>query len=178
MEVDKKELDFKELEEKVKRLRVQLNAATSNKEYSAILHEIGSFEANKSVLEDTVLELMTRLDAIEANAREKKKHLEEERTRCDRIRRELEEERSRLEREIRKTQGPREEIRRQIDSEAVSIYERLIKNLDGEVVVPVTEEEKVCAGCHMEVQVQIINLLMRNDQIVRCRSCGRILYLA
>ncbi len=36
---------------------------------------------------------------------------------------------------------------------------------------------QVCTGCHMKVPIGQITILMRNEDIQLCESCGRYLYL-
>ena len=56
--MDAKYLHLKEIEEKIQKLTTQLNAIKTNKEYSAILSQKGADEADKSRLEDEILQMM------------------------------------------------------------------------------------------------------------------------
>jgi predicted nucleic acid-binding Zn-ribbon protein len=60
--IDRKELDLKANEEQVTKFNVQLNSIKSNKEYSILVSEIGSKKADMSVLEDEILDTMSRLE--------------------------------------------------------------------------------------------------------------------
>ena len=57
MALDKRELDLKEVEGRIKKLEVQLNTVKSNKEYAAFQHEILGLKADKSRIEDEILKM-------------------------------------------------------------------------------------------------------------------------
>jgi len=177
VELGKKELDLRVREGHLAQLRVRLNSATSNKEYRAIKQEIGSAEADKSLLEDEILVLMTKCDELEASREKAKEHLEQEKKKQQQALKQIEQREIRLDSQIRELLELRKNLARQVDPEVFSIYDRLIERHKTDAVVPVSAREMVCTGCHISVQVQTINLLMKNDEIVRCKSCGRILYL-
>ena len=63
MAVDKKQLQLKTGEDKVKDLRYKLNASTSNREYQALLEQIAADEMANSVLADEILEGLDACDA-------------------------------------------------------------------------------------------------------------------
>ncbi len=177
IELDKRELDLKVHEGRLAQLTIRLNLASSNKEYRAIKQEIGSEEADKSLLEDEILNLMTGCDELEASLKQAKEELEEEKKRCEKALQEIEEREASLKREIKELLDLRKELGRQVALQVLSTYDRLIGRYKTDAVVPVSAKEMVCSGCHISVQVQTINLLMRNDEIIRCKTCGRILYL-
>ena len=57
--INSKELDLKSIETEINKFRQQMNQVKTNKEYSALKTEIGGKEADKSVLEDEILRMMT-----------------------------------------------------------------------------------------------------------------------
>ena len=54
-------------------------------------------------------------------------------------------------------------------------YERIAGGREGLAVVGVTEG--VCQGCFINLTAQEINLLMGAKNVIRCKSCSRILFL-
>jgi predicted nucleic acid-binding Zn-ribbon protein len=175
VEIDGKELEVRSIEEKVKRLQIQLNAATSNKEYSTLEREIGSFKADKEVIEDSILgilnsteEMEGEISSLKTRVKEKQEEFEKEKVEAARLDAELGS-------EIRKLDAHRQDLARQIDADTIEAYGRLLTRYEAEVVVPVVGQS--CGGCHMTLTPQTINLLMQNERLVKCKSCGRILYL-
>ncbi len=70
MAADQKQLQLKSGEDKVKDLRRKLNAATSNREYQALLEQIAADEMTNSVLADEILEALEKVDAFQKNIAE------------------------------------------------------------------------------------------------------------
>jgi len=62
-DIDRKELDLKTNEGEITKYNVQLNSIKTNKEYSALITEIGSKKADMSILEDEILDTMSKLEA-------------------------------------------------------------------------------------------------------------------
>ena len=68
MDADRINLDLKEKEAQVEKLRTALNTAKTNKEYAAILTQINTFKADNAKLEEEVLKIMQDVDAVKAQA--------------------------------------------------------------------------------------------------------------
>ncbi|HOM18713.1 MAG TPA: C4-type zinc ribbon domain-containing protein, partial [Thermoguttaceae bacterium] len=54
------------------------------------------------------------------------------------------------------------------------IYHRLLRQRGDEALAPVEGES--CGGCHQQVPINMISQIKLN-QVVFCKSCGRLLYL-
>src|ERR1017187_6972312 len=66
------------------------------------------------------------------------------------------------------------ELRRNIPPPVIGHYDRLrVRGKKGVAIV----RNQVCAGCHMHVPIGQINVLMRDEGVELCESCGRYLYL-
>src|ERR1039457_6715676 len=66
------------------------------------------------------------------------------------------------------------ELRGNIPQPIIGHYERLrVRGKKGIAVV----RNQVCTGCHMHVPIGQINMLMRDEDVQLCESCGRYLYL-
>ncbi len=172
-----KELDLKIHEEKAKKLKKQLLGVKTNREYSALLLEIGGEEADDSRLEDEILDLMTQAEELEAA--------------CTEDAQKIEEEEKRLEAELKKIQAELEEIDRRItqlsntrqqklsdidrDSAPLALYEKIWKAKGDRALVPVSG--MACQGCFMNITMESLSRLMADKEIITCESCRRILYL-
>jgi predicted nucleic acid-binding Zn-ribbon protein len=172
--VDGKELDLKCLEEEIKKLRGRLFQIKNNKEYSILLSEVGSREADKSVLEDEILSMFSKLEALHIEEKELSKKSQEAEKELTKHSNSVETEVAGLEKEIQEAQKQWRENAELLDSEAITQYRRLIEK-DGIAVVEVDGE--VCGGCNMSLTPQTINLLHRRQEIILCKNCGRILCL-
>jgi len=70
------ENDIKGAEQRIEKLREQMNSAKTNKEYSAFLVEVNTLKADKSKLEERALELLGESDKLKERIDELKRQVE------------------------------------------------------------------------------------------------------
>jgi uncharacterized protein len=68
----------------------------------------------------------------------------------------------------------RDELAKTVDARLRRQYEMIFGRRRGLVVVEVRDGS--CQGCHMRVAPQLYNDLQRNESVILCPSCHRILY--
>jgi len=186
--MDAKYLNLKEIEAKLLKLETQLNQTKTNKEYSALLSQKGADEADKSRLEDEILQLMSQVEDSKKGHQAAAKKFEQEKKTHDEFAGKAEEEKRTADAQIAELRGQRERIKAQIPPEWVAPYERLLQRRDGVALVGALRrvpesrssdatEMWVCQGCFMNLTMQTIALLITSDKPVFCKSCGRMLYL-
>jgi predicted nucleic acid-binding Zn-ribbon protein len=61
-----------------------------------------------------------------------------------------------------------------VDAPVLARYEQLLKQRRGLAVARMTGE--MCAACHVRLRPHIAQIVRRNDEILACESCQRILY--
>jgi predicted nucleic acid-binding Zn-ribbon protein len=88
----------------------------------------------------------------------------------------LEKEARGYEEEISELNRKRKELGSRVESTLLRQYEFLRDRLKGMAVAEV--REATCLGCHMLLPPQLYNELHRQDRIITCPSCLRILYLS
>lgn len=170
-----KELDLKSRETELAKLRLQMNQVKTNKEYSAIQTEIGGKEADKSVLEDEILGMMTKYEEMNQRCKAFEKTIEHENSQYKELQKLVETDLKKIDAEIDELKKKRDKYTSLLDSDALQHYNRLVSHKDAVAVVPVVS--KVCQGCFMSVTAQTMNQLLSGKDITFCHSCGRILYL-
>lgn len=173
-EIDKKNLDLKCIEEEIQKSRVKLLQIKNNKEYSALLSEIGGKEADKSLLEDQILSMMSDLERLTAEEKDSAKEEEKQEKELVELKAAADGELAVIDKNIEETQAEWEGIARQVDKESLVQYKRLIEK-DGQAVVEVSGH--TCGGCYMQITPQTLNLLLRKQELILCKNCGKILYL-
>ena len=68
------------------------------------------------------------------------------------------------------------ECDRLIEPRTVAIFEKVSRRRQG---VAVAEARGgVCTICHVRLRPQVFNEVRRNDQIIQCDTCNRILYFS
>jgi len=170
-----KELDLKIHEEKVKKLKRQLLGIKTNREYSALLLEIGGEEADDSRLEDEILDLMTQAEELEAACTEDAQKIEEEEKRLEAELKKIQAELEEIDRRITVLSNTRQQKLPDIDSAPLALYEKIWKAKGARALVPVSG--MACQGCFMNITIESLSHLMADKEIITCKSCRRILYL-
>jgi len=86
----------------------------------------------------------------------------------------LDEEVKALQAELDKTAAARNALVAQIDRHTLAIFETTAKGRKG---IAVSEaRDGMCMICHVRLRPQVFNEVRRNDSIIQCDSCRRILY--
>ena len=80
-----------------------------------------------------------------------------------------------LEENLKKLLAEKEKLVQEISPESIKRYESIATTKDGLAVVSVEGDH--CGGCHVLLPSQVYEDLARDDRMVTCGSCGRILYL-
>ncbi len=170
-----KELDLKSLEADINKLRLQMNQVKTNKEYGAIKLEIGGKEANKSVIEDEILKLMTAYEDMQQRYKSSEKEIKQEELQLEEVKKKVDADLHALEGEILALKKKRVVYETALDKDVLQQYQRLVSHKDAVAIVSVVN--KVCQGCFMAITSQTLNKLMADKDLTFCHSCGRILYL-
>lgn len=174
-EIDRKELDLKANEGEIAKYNVQLNSIKTNKEYSTLISEIGSKKADMSILEDDILNTMSRLEIATQEYEKATEDLRNEEEGLKGLTISVEAEIKEADHEIEKIKDEQKKYIDLLDGHSLKHYNRLSNVRDGKAVVPVIGN--VCGGCSMKINAQTLNVLMSGKDLVFCQSCSRILYL-
>lgn len=174
-EIDRKELDLKTNEGEITKYNVQLNSIKTNKEYTALVSEIGSKKADMSILEDEILNTMSKLEMANQEYEKAREDLRTEEESLKDLIKSVDAEIKETDHEIEKINNEQKKYIDLLDEHSLKHYNRLSNIKDGKAIVPVIGN--VCGGCFMNVTTQTINALMGGNDLVFCQSCSRILYL-
>lgn len=174
-DIDSKELDLKTNEGEITKYNVQLNSIKTNKEYSALITEIGSKKADMSILEDEILDTMSKLEAANQGLEKATENLRSEEQSLKDLINTVDAEVKETDTEIEKIKGEQKKYIDLLDEHSLQSYNRLSNIKGGKAIVPVIGN--VCGGCSMNITTQTLNELMGSKDLVFCRSCSRILYL-
>ena len=63
---------------------------------------------------------------------------------------------------------------RRIDPQVLAIFDLVARRRNGVAVAEA--RDFVCTICHVRLRPQVFNNIRRNDSIIQCDSCQRILY--
>ncbi len=177
------ELELKQKEVEVNKLRQALNTTKTNKEYAATLTQLNSLKADNSKLEDKALELMQLADQVAAQAEELAGEIKRQEEYLEQIKHTTAEETERLEKMLADLQQKRTVAAKEVPSDSLAIFERIasVKNGDAMAKIEIIGDKPpfkyVCSGCNMSLAPEHANALRARDELRFCDSCGRILYL-
>ena len=174
-EIDRKELDLKTDEGEITKYNVQLNSIKTNKEYTALCTEIGSKKADMSILEDEILNTMSKLESVNEENNKLQEDLRREEESLKNLIESVDADVKETDIEIEKIQNDQKKYIDALDENSLKHYNRLSSIKGGKAVVAVIDN--MCGGCSMKITAQTLNLLMGSNELVFCQSCSRILYL-
>ena len=169
------ENEIKNEREALKRKDNRLLETKTNKEYTAVQHEIVIIRERIDSLETEDLKLMTELDELVPQKEELEKKLQEIQNnntiKIDEIKKKFES----IETDIKKLERKREKSLEGVNSRTLSIYNRLRKGKGGIAVSTVDPVKHSCKGCYKQLPPQKVLEIRRGEKIIFCENCGRIL---
>ncbi len=176
IEADRKRLE-NEAESRrtqMRKYQTQLLDIKNNEQFHALQHEIAAAEGEIRKIEDTELELMEQYERGQAQVKKAEVGHREATQRIQKQRQELEGKASVLTKQIAELKAERDRLATGVEEGLLGRYERILRNKHGQAIVRIAH--RMCTGCHLKLIAQEINDSMRDDQIVTCSNCGRILY--
>jgi predicted nucleic acid-binding Zn-ribbon protein len=162
------------LEAKISKYRDQMMSVKTNEEYKAVQKEIEFEQQHIRKIEDDILNLMMESESLQTEVKTAEVRLKEDQQRVNEERRELEktnqQDASALESYIKE----RRELEKLISEDLLPRYERVRKARGGIAVAAAKDE--VCEVCQVRIRPQVFQEIRKNDQIIWCDACQRILY--
>jgi predicted nucleic acid-binding Zn-ribbon protein len=152
----------------------QLMAVKTNKEYQAMQHEIATAEGLVRSHEDKLLDLMEVSERESADLRAAEAALKADQVSIAREHTALGEEKTAQEASLTRLAAEREQLTRQISKEALTIFDRVAHGRRGIAVAEA--REGLCVECHVRLRPQVFNEVRRNEKLIQCDSCTRILF--
>ena len=147
----------------------------TNKEYTAVQHEIEGARERIDNLETEDLELMTELDNLEPEKEElNKKYKTTSKENNSRIK-EIKKKFDSIESDIAGLEKKSEEILKDVEKRELSVYTRLRKGKNGVAVATVDQKKLSCRGCFKQLPPQKVLEIRRSQKMIFCESCGRVL---
>lgn len=168
------ELEVDSLKQKIEKYTVQQFQTKKNEEFRAIGHEIENAKGEIFKLEDQQIELMEKMETAQKEVVDAQKVASEAKKLVDDQLAQLATRETNLKKEFADLTTNREQLAAAVDDSTRSRYERLLKNKGGTAIVGI--QHGVCGGCHMRFPTQLIIACKKNEELVTCPNCGRILY--
>jgi predicted nucleic acid-binding Zn-ribbon protein len=161
-------------QEKIKRGQGRMSEVKTNKEYQALLNEIDAIKEANSRIEEEVLQVMDEIDELKKDLSKREKDAGVTLEKIEAERKKLQEKMAHDEKVWDGQMERREVLSKQIEAKLVKLYHTLKEKRQGVGVVSVKHE--TCQGCFVNVPPQLFIEVQKNNALVRCPHCNRILY--
>ena len=170
-------------DERLEKLRGELNIATTNKQYTAVLTELNTAKLARSDVEDRIIE---KMETVEECGRQLEKVAQDtaERTKVRSVAEtQLQQRHDEVGTRLAELERERDTAANCIPGTDLKLFDELAEAYDGEAVAPVEEidrrrREYVCGSCNLNLPFEAVTALMgQGDKLVVCPACGRILFL-
>jgi predicted nucleic acid-binding Zn-ribbon protein len=168
------EKDLAAVQTRLSKFKNQLMEVKTNKEYQAMQKEMSVAEEEVSALETRMLERMVEADGLAADLRAAESALKAEQSETARGLQQLEAEHVSLDRELQRATEERQGLTAQVSREALAVFDRVAHGRKGLAVAEA--RDGLCTVCHVRLRPQVFNEVRRNDSLIQCESCTRILY--
>jgi len=159
---------------RLSKFRDQAMAVKTNQEYHAIQHEIAFAQNEIKGLEDRMLEKMVEADDLTAAVKQAETALATMTREGDAERRAIAVEHDQLRASVEQLQAERQAIVSNTPKDVLNVFEIVARRRGGVAVAEA--RDGICTICHVRLRPQVFNTVRRNDAIIQCDSCQRILY--
>jgi predicted nucleic acid-binding Zn-ribbon protein len=167
------EAAIQDLETKRSRYKTQLMEVKTNKEYTAMLHEIEGVEKEIRGKEDVVLQEMEAAESLQGTVKREEqefKRIEEKHRTAAAA---LDVEQREISGQVDTLRGERDKVVAALTSDARELYERVAKRRGTGVA---EARDCMCQQCHITLRLQLFVDLKKQDQVIQCPGCQRILF--
>ena len=181
--VENLEGESNDFRDRVERLRTDLNAATTDKQYQAILAEMTVVKDQRDVVDEQNLNEMDRLDDMKAMRDDLAAKIAERTKVRDLSTVDLAARKSEIAERVEELEVERKTAADIIPEAKLAIFDRVAEDTEGETLSPVHEinkkrHEYACGTCHIEIPYNlVVTLLSGGKEIQQCPQCMRILHL-
>ncbi|MEW6109014.1 MAG: C4-type zinc ribbon domain-containing protein [Nitrospirota bacterium] len=169
-----KERALDDINDKITKMKSRASEIKTNKEYQAHLKEIEALGKEISDIEEEILLLMESLDDALKQQKEREEKVNIETEKINAFKKELDKEVERFEKELSRLKEERSKFIELIEPDVYNTYMTLLNSGNGVAVTRAKGE--ICLGCNMHVPPQLFVEIKKNEDIIQCPQCRRILY--
>ncbi|MGH9308413.1 MAG: zinc ribbon domain-containing protein [Vicinamibacterales bacterium] len=168
------EKDLAAVQGRLSKFKNQLMEVKTNKEYQAMQKEMSVAEQEISEQETKMLERMEEADVLALELKAAESALKSEEADIASARQKLDAERGQVDEAVTRTAEERARVAAQVSQEALALFERIAHGRKGQAMAEA--RDGLCTVCHVRLRPQVFNEARRNEQLIQCDSCTRILY--
>lgn len=173
MLADQKNLQLKTKEGNIAQQKAKLNQATSNREFDIIRSQIDADTMANSVLEDEILEVLEKVDQLQAKIKKSEEEVAQAAAEVRRIAQEVETVAPKLRSQVSELEASLREAEKILPGAAMETYRRLVQAHGAGALS--TVENNACTACFAVLSTNTL-VELNTGKFLFCRSCGRLLY--
>jgi predicted nucleic acid-binding Zn-ribbon protein len=170
------EKDLAAVQQRLSKYKEQLMEVKTNTEYHAMQHQIAAANGEVAKYEEQILVKMLEADEIAARLKAAEAQLKGDESAVAKERATIEADVKSKQQVLAESSAAREALIPEISRSHLELFERVFKARQGIAVA--TAVNGHCTICHVRLRPQVFNTILRNDDIVQCDSCQRVLYFA
>jgi predicted nucleic acid-binding Zn-ribbon protein len=161
-------------EAKISKYREQMLSVKTNEEYRALQKEIEHAQEGIRKIEDSILVLMMEAESSASEIKAAETRLKEDQAAVNQERKQLETEHQKEVSSLEGYEKERKEIEALVSADLLPRYER-VRKFRGGIGISAARDY-VCEVCQVRIRPQVFQEIRKNDQIIECSQCQRILY--
>ena len=162
-----------DLKAKLSKFKGQLMEVKTNKEYTAVLHEIDGVEREIKARDDLTFAEMVKEEALAQEVRREEANFKAVEADAKTEMAALDARAAALAAEAERLRKDRDAVAASVPEDALALYERVAKPRGTAVA---EARDGVCQACHVRMRLQIWVEVKKNEQVFQCESCSRVLY--
>ncbi|MEE2682047.1 MAG: hypothetical protein VX641_06710 [Planctomycetota bacterium] len=172
------------IQARVDKLRDELNACTTSKQYSAVQEEMKSLKEKVDELDTQALNAMEQIEQLRADADAIQEKRNERETLRKKAEEDLEERTQDVGDRLAELEQERDVAASMLPDRALDVFNHSADLNDGDTMAEIREvnrrhREYVCGACNVELPFNTVVLLTNNSEsLVQCVGCQRIMYIA
>jgi uncharacterized protein len=164
---------LQDLEGKRSKYKTQLMEVKTNKEYTAMLHEIENIEREIRGIEDQILGEMERAETVASDVKREEAAFKEVEAKHKAEAKVLDERAKSLGATQETLKAERDRVAATVHPDVLARFDRIAKRRGTGVS---EAKDGTCQECHVKLRLQFYVELKHNEEIMECPACNRILY--
>jgi predicted nucleic acid-binding Zn-ribbon protein len=169
----KMEGDIQLHEQKISKLKEQMLGAKNNEQYKAFQNELDYLAAEIRKSEDRILVLMEQSEPLEKNVKTAEVSLHGERKDVDAAKVKARDRTAIDQKELAEQKVERKATAVRMDPKLHTEYERVRKKTKNTPIADATDGR--CSACQISLRPQFFQDLRKQDKVMFCESCSRLL---
>jgi len=159
---------------RLSKFRDQLMSVKTNVEYQAMQKEIEFAQHEVKAYEDKILEGMLEADDLTAAVKRAETESAAEQKAVETERKAYAADLAGVGEALERLTAERAEVVSSLSPQVLSTFELVSRRRNGVAVAEA--RDGICTICHVRMRPQVFNTVRRNEEIVQCDSCQRILF--